>query len=71
MSTDQRGSTLDADAVVYGMLHEKHGLLYEKPCTFYWLHILVNVCADQNIRLQIFTRGGSNYSFGNGFAIEN
>ena len=32
---------------------------------------MVNVCADQNIRLKIFTRGGSNYSFGTGFAIEN
>ena len=78
MSTDQHGSTLDADAFVYGLLHEKPCTLHAKhcPCFFlldklYWLHILVNVCADQNIRLQIFTRGGSNYTIGNGSAIGN
>ena len=63
MSTDQRGSTIDADAVVYGLTL---CFLLDK---LYWLHILVNVCADQNSRLQIFTRGGSNYSIRNGFAI--
>ena len=62
MSTDQRGSTIDALVVVYGLLQEKPRTVPYTPKIasvflldkLYWLHILVNVCANQNI----FTRGG-------------
>ena len=41
MSTDQSGSTLDADAVVYVLLHKKRSILHAKHCLCFNFFLLL------------------------------